>query len=178
MQHLPTLGADDSGTLDDRLSRIIMFAVSPIRLHKAMTLPFAYQNASLEFERFMVDARDYAGLATTNMAWNMVVGVLHTFRRRLTVRQVVRFSTVLPPVIRALFLEQWDPDQEVADFGTEEQLLDEVRSVRPKHNFSPQDAIVAVAKALRNRVDQVEFARALAELPPGATQFWSAREAD
>ena len=52
-----------------------------------MTLPFEYQNASLDFERFLVDARDYADLATTNMAWNMVVGVLHTFRRRLTVNQ-------------------------------------------------------------------------------------------
>jgi len=47
-----------------------------------MTLPFEYQNASLEFERFMVDARELAGLSSTNMAWNMVVGVLHTFRRR------------------------------------------------------------------------------------------------
>ena len=137
-----------------------------------MTLPFEYQNASLDFERFLVDARDYAGLATTNMAWNMVVGVLHTFRRRLTVKQVIKFSMVLPPVIRSLFLEQWNPDQEVAAFGTEEQLLAEVRSIRPEHNFSPQSAIPAVAKALRNRVEQAEFARALAELPPEAAQFW------
>jgi uncharacterized protein (DUF2267 family) len=142
-----------------------------------MTLPFEYQNASLEFERFLVDARDYAGLATTNMAWNMVVGVLHAFRRRLTVKQVLRFSMVLPPVIRSLFLEQWNPDQEVASFGTEEQLLAEVRSIRAEHNFSPQNAISAVAKALRNRVEQEEFARALAELPPEAAQFWSSHGA-
>ena len=138
-----------------------------------MTLPFEYQNASLDFERFLVDARDYAGLATTNMAWNMVVGVLHTFRRRLTAKQVIKFSMVLPPVIRSLFLEQWNPDQEVAAFGTDEQLLAEVRSVRPEHNFSPQNAIPAVAKALRNRIEQSEFARALAELPSEAAQFWS-----
>lgn len=138
-----------------------------------MTLPFEYQNASLDFERFMVDARDYAGLATTNMAWNMVVGVLHTFRRRLTIKQVIQFSLVLPPVIRSLFLEQWNPDQEVTGFGTEEQLLAEVRSIRPEHNFSPQNAISAVAEALRNRVDRVEFTRVLAELPPEASKFWS-----
>lgn len=138
-----------------------------------MTLPFQYQNASLEFERFLVDARDQAGLATTNMAWNMVVGVLHTFRRRLTVRQVIQFSAVLPPVIRALFLEQWDPDQAVTGFGTEAQLLEEVRSVRPAHNFSPQNAIAAVARALRSRVDQAEFDRVLAELPPEAAKYWS-----
>jgi uncharacterized protein (DUF2267 family) len=142
-----------------------------------MPLPFEYQNASLEFERFMTDARDYAGLATTNMAWNMVVGVLHTFRRRLTLHQVIEFSSILPPVLRALFLEHWNPDQEVADFGTEEQLLAEVRSVRTEHNFSPPDAIAAVARALRNRVEPRELARALSQLPPGAAQFWADRGA-
>jgi len=33
-----------------------------------MTIPSEYQRATIEFERFMVDARDEAGLATTNMA--------------------------------------------------------------------------------------------------------------
>lgn len=148
--------------------------MSNLRPHEAMTLPLEYQNASLDFERFLVDARDYAGLATTNMAWNMVVGVLHTFRRRLTTEQVVRFALVLPPVIRSLFLEQWNPAQEAAPFGTEEQWLAEVRSIRPEHNFSPPDAIAAVARALRNRVEPVTFDRALAEISPDAAQFWSA----
>lgn len=138
-----------------------------------MTIPFEYQNATLEFERFMTDARDYAGLATTNLAWNMVVGVLHTFRRRLSSRQVIAFSSVLPPVIRALFLEHWSPDQEAVGFGTEEQLLAEVRSVRPGHNFSPPNAISAVARALRNRVDPVEFDHVLSQMPSGAERFWA-----
>lgn len=143
------------------------------RPHKAMTLPLKYQNASLDFERFLVDARDRACLATTHMAWNMVVGVLHTFRRRLTIKQVIRHSMVLPPVIRSLFLEQWNPGQELAGFGTQDRWLAEVRSVRPEHNFSPPNAISAVAKALRNRMEQVEFERAPAELPPEAAQFLS-----
>ena len=143
-----------------------------------MTLPFEYQNASLDFERFIADARDHADLATTNMAWNMVVGVLHTFRRRLTVQQVVQFSTVLPPVTRALFVEHWNPDQEVAAFGTDEQLLTEIRSIRMEHNFSPSNAILAVAKALRKRVDPVEFERALSRLPLDAKRFWIDQSAD
>lgn len=70
-----------------------------------MTLPFCYQNASLQFEQFMVDARDLADLPSTNMAWNRVVGVLRTFRRRLTVEQALRFADVLPPVVRYQFVE-------------------------------------------------------------------------
>lgn len=138
-----------------------------------MTLPFEYQNASLEFERFMIDARDLAGLSTTNMAWNMVVGVLHTFRKRLSVDQALRFADVLPPVLRALFLEDWHPGVPLMDFGTEEELLAEVRSVRHEHNFSPPNAVAAVAAALRRHVDAESLERTLSGLPPGAQQYWS-----
>jgi uncharacterized protein (DUF2267 family) len=140
-----------------------------------MTLPFEYQNASLEFERFMIDARDLAGLSTTNMAWNMVVGVLHTFRKRLSVDQALRFADVLPPVLRALFVEDWHPSEPLVDFGTEEELLAEVRSVRHEHNFSPPNAVAAVAAALRRHVDVDSLERALSGLPPGAQRYWSVR---
>ena len=33
-----------------------------------MPMPFEYQNASRQFEQFMIDARDCAGLATTNIS--------------------------------------------------------------------------------------------------------------
>lgn len=138
-----------------------------------MPMPFEYQNASLEFERFMLDARDSAGLATTNMAWNMVVGVLHTFRRRLTVPQAIAFAVVLPPVLRALFIEDWDLDASPVGFASPEALLAEVRSVRHAHNFSPENAIPAVAAALRRQVDPASFERVLSSLPAGARQYWA-----
>lgn len=141
-----------------------------------MPPPFEYQNPSLQFERFLVDARDFAGLATTNMAWNMVVGVLHTFRRRLTVQQIARFCSVLPPVVRALFIEDWDPDQPVLAFGTDAQLLQEVRSTRTEHNFSPANGIAAVAAALRRHVDEQAFDRILDRMPEGAMRYWRGLE--
>lgn len=138
-----------------------------------MTLPFEYQNASLEFERFMLDARELAGLSTTNMAWNMVVGVLHTFRRRLSIEEALRFAAVLPPVLRALFIEDWKPAQPVAGFGTNDELLAEVRFLRAEHNFSPPNAIQAVAGALRRHVDVAALERVLSTLPSEAQRFWS-----
>ncbi|WP_198970282.1 DUF2267 domain-containing protein [Xylophilus sp. ASV27] len=136
-------------------------------------VPFEYQNASLHFDQFLVDARDNAGLATTNMAWNMVVGVLHTFRRRLAPRQVLRFGSVLPPVVRALYLEGWEVDAAPQPFTDRTALLAEVRAVRHEHNFSPDNAISAVAAALRKRVDQEAFDRVLGALPEGARDYWS-----
>ena len=61
-----------------------------------MTLPFEYQNPTLQFERFMVDARDCAGLPTTNMAWNMVVGA-----KKRSSLAYERGLVSLPPVLVA-----------------------------------------------------------------------------
>ncbi|MBK1686546.1 DUF2267 domain-containing protein [Rubrivivax gelatinosus] len=139
-----------------------------------MPPPFEYQNPTLQFERFLVAARDHAGLATTNMAWNMVVGVLHTFRDHLTLEQAVDFAQVLPPVVRALFTEDWDPRRSPTPFGSRAELLAEVRAVRREHNFSPDHAIEAVARALREQIDPSAFQRALAALPPPARDYWAA----
>lgn len=138
-----------------------------------MPVPFEYQNTSLDFERFMIDARDLAGLATTNMAWNMVVGVLHAFRSRLTVKQALLFADVLPPVVRAIFIENWNIDEPVRPFSGGIELLAQVRSVRPEHNFSPANAVEAVAEALRKHVDNEAFDRVLLVLPAGAKEFWA-----
>lgn len=138
-----------------------------------MTLPFEYPNASLAFERFMVDARDFADLATTNMAWNMVVGVLYAFRRRLNVHEGLRFANILPPVLRAIFVEEWNIDEPIKAFGSSEELLAEVRSIRSAHNFAPPHSVQAVAQALRRHVDNAELDRVLSTLPTGSVEFWS-----
>ena len=121
----------------------------------------------------MVAARDAAGLHTTNQAWNMVEGVLHAFRRRLTVDQALRFSDCLPPVVRALFVENWHPQAIPEPFGTREEILDEVRSVRHEHNFSPSNSVEAVAEALRACTDIDLLERVLSTLPIAARDFWT-----
>lgn len=139
-----------------------------------MTWPIEYKNACNVLERFMVAARDAAGLQTTNMAWTMVEGVLLTFRRRLTADQVMRFAAVLPPLIRALFLERWMPDDRPVPFESPERLAAEVQSLRAAHNFAPPDAIRAVAQALRANVDEAELDQTLASLPLPAQAYWAA----
>lgn len=138
-----------------------------------MTWPLEYQRASVDFERFMVMARDAADLQTTNMAWTMVEGVFHVFRRRLTVEQAIEFANVLLPLQRALFLENWKPDGMPAEFLSRNLMTNEVCALRAAHNFSPPNAIHAVASAVRGTVDQTALERVLAKLPPAATEFWA-----
>jgi len=137
-----------------------------------MTIPMEFQHASDEFEAFLRDARDASGLTTRNQTYTMVQAVLQTFRRRLEVREAIRFAGVLPPLLRALFVTDWDPDEPKLAFTSRGDLTREVQSLRRNHNFSPDSAIHDVAGALRRRVDQPAFDGILAQLPPGAADFW------
>lgn len=137
-----------------------------------MPIPAEYPNASRVFESFMVDARDVSGLNTTNMAYNMVVGVLHTFRRRLAIGDALRFANVLPPAIRALFVADWDDREPVLPFSDRVTMTQEVQSLRAVHNWSPDTAIHDVAVALRRNLNETDFDKVLATLPPAARDYW------
>lgn len=107
------------------------------------------------------------------MAWNMVEGVLHTFRRRLTLEQALRFGDQLPPAVRGLFIEGWRPSDQVANVGTPIEMLEEVRSLRREHNFSPDNAIESVGYALFAVLPSDAFNRALNALPAELRELWS-----
>jgi uncharacterized protein (DUF2267 family) len=139
----------------------------------AVPLPMEYQHASDDFERFLADARARADLVTRNQAWTMVDAVLRTFRRRLTVAEGLRFAEILPPLLRAMFVVDWDTDAVPVPFASREAMTAEVQAVRGNHNFAPATAITDVAAALRAAVDVAAFERALATLPEGARDFWA-----
>jgi uncharacterized protein (DUF2267 family) len=137
-------------------------------------VPLAYEDATRRFRLLLRDARDAAGLVTTNQSFTMVEAVLRTFRRRLDVADALAFANVLPPLVRALFVADWDPREPRGEFDSRAALTDEVKSLRRDHNFSPDDAIRAVAVAVRRHVDGPAFDRILAGLPAGAADFWDA----
>src|SRR3954464_15605349 len=103
-------------------------------------VPLAYENATLDFRRLLAQARDAAGLVTTNQSYTMVEGVLRTFRRRLAVADALAFGDVLPPLVRALFVANWDLDEPRRDFGDRAAMTAEVQALRRDHNFSPDHA--------------------------------------
>lgn len=137
-----------------------------------MPVPSEYFNASRVFESFMVDARNASGLHTTNMAWNMVVGVFQAFRRRVDVHEAIGFACALPAGLRSLFVADWDTSDARVAFSDSASLLDEIRSVRPDHNFSPDHAREAVAFALWRHVDGERLASVLLSISEDALRFW------
>lgn len=139
-----------------------------------MTVPMAYQHASEDFMRFLADVREEAGLATMNIAFTMVDGVLRTFRRRLTATEALHFAGVLPPVLCALFIAGADTASPLP-FASRDEMTREVQALRRHHNLSPPSAIRDVATALRRHVHVDAFERVLAALPDGAADFWAGR---
>ncbi|MCA1492879.1 DUF2267 domain-containing protein [Sinorhizobium alkalisoli] len=133
-----------------------------------------YRQASADFDRFILEARDLAALQTTNQAYTMVQAVLRTFRRRIEISDALLFANALPPVLRAIFIDEWDLEEPIVPFSGRVAMTREVQAFRGDHNVSPDTAIADVAAALRRNVDEAVLDRVLARLPQGAVDFWRA----
>ncbi len=139
-----------------------------------MPFPAEYERASEHFKRFLMDARDASMLGSSHQAYTMVQGVLQTFRRRLDIKEAILFANVLPPMLRALFVTDWNVDEPKRLFEDRLTMTKEVQKLRADHNFAPDSAIKDVAVALRKHVDETAFDQVLAMLPDGAIEFWRA----
>jgi uncharacterized protein (DUF2267 family) len=103
-----------------------------------MTVPSEYLRATDHFSAFLLDARDMAGLGSTHQAYTMVQGVLQTFRRRLEIREAILFAGVLPPVLRALFVADWNPEEPRRPFEDRSVMTREVQALRADHVVVPR----------------------------------------
>ena len=143
-----------------------------------MPMPWTYRHASREWRAFLDDVKEVTGLSSDNMAYTAVDGVLQVFRARLTADEGLRFASVLPAVPRAIFVSGWVPQDPPAAFASRGELVREAQALRPDHNLTPDNAIEAVARALRRSVRHADLDRVLASLPPGAEAFWTIEGAD
>ena len=137
-----------------------------------MPVPAEYERASDQFYKFLIDARDTANLTSTHTAYTMTQGVFQVFRRRLSFPEAIAFANVLPICLRALFVSDWNTEEPRKPFQDRTEMIVEVRSLRPEHNFSPDTAIHDVAVALRRHVDETVFDQLLAGFSEGAVEFW------
>ena len=143
-----------------------------------MPIPVEYQQPREAFVAFLADVRDACELGSTHQAYTTAQAVLRTFRRRLSLADAIRFAGVLPGLLRALFVADWDPDQDRVPFGARATLEAEVRALRPLHNFSPSTALDAVRWALWRHVDAAALATVLQRLGPEAVAFWHLDRSD
>jgi len=137
-----------------------------------MPVPSEYSRATDDFYSFLVDTRDMAGLWSTHVTYTMTQGVFQVFRKRLSVKQAIEFASILPVGLRALFVSDWDVDEDKKIFQGREVMTQEVRSLRKEHNFSTDDSIGVVATTIRKYVDEKKMDSLLEKFPDGAVEFW------
>lgn len=139
-----------------------------------MTVPQEYLRASEDFDELILDVRDTCMLPTRHQAYHTLRAVLHVFRSHLTVEDALVFANILPPVTRAIFVEDWVIGDSRRAFPTRDELQREVKAIRPDHNLAPESAISDVARALRcSSIDAAALVR-VPKLPPeGASEFWA-----
>lgn len=137
-----------------------------------MPYPSEYQRASDHFADFLADVKIVSGLGSVHQAYTMIQGVFQVFRRRLTLRESIIFTSALGAGIRALYIADWDPDEPVVPFTSMEEMNSEVKLLRPDHNFATENAIEEVGMGLKKNVDMEKFESALKRLPAEAARFW------
>jgi uncharacterized protein (DUF2267 family) len=138
-----------------------------------MPMPWTYRQATREWQTFLADAQEAIGTPTDHSTFTAVEGVLRAFRSRLTPQQAIDFAQILPAVLRALFVADWQLDTPPAPAGTRPDWTAEAQALRHNHNFAPDNVVAGTALALRKSVQRAELDRVLARLPAFATEFWS-----
>ncbi|WGD29055.1 DUF2267 domain-containing protein [Ancylobacter sp. WKF20] len=137
-----------------------------------MTVPMAYRRASEAFDAFLAEVADTAQLSSRHQAYTVVDAVFRAFRRRLAPGEVLVFAAALPPLLGALFIENWRAEGIGAASWAAEEVLRDVRSLRAHHNLASDQAVAQVGAVLRRHVDVAVFRQALRRLPLEAAHFW------
>jgi uncharacterized protein (DUF2267 family) len=88
------------------------------------------------------------------------------------VSEAIRFLSVLPVGLPALFVADWDISESKRSFEDRGHMTKEDQSLWPLHNVSPESAIRDVAIALRRNIDQAALDGVLKTISEGAVQFW------
>lgn len=137
-----------------------------------MPMPFAYRSASADFEKFTADLLAISSLATSNQCYTQTRAVFLVFRSHVEPQVALDFANALPPVLRAIFIEDWNLAVPVTPLPTKKKLLAEVKAIREAHNFSTDTAIDEVALALRRNMNELDYSLMLKNLPAEAATYW------
>ena len=137
-------------------------------------MPFAYRSATKDFEKFLEDLKVISGLTTSNQCYTETRAVFLVFRSHVAQQVALDFANALPPVLRAIFMEDWNLAIPVTPMPGKEKLLAEVKAIREGHNFSTDTAIADVALALRQNMNELDYDLMLQNLPAEAERFWRA----
>lgn len=138
-----------------------------------MPFPIEYATATKDFYNFMEDVKVKSELHSFHVTYTMVQSVFHVFRRRVSIENALKFANTLPVALRALFVKDWDVNEQLKPFESFEKMNEEVKELRYPHNFSIDLAIEVVTSVLPNHVEKIYFNKMMDEMPIEVKIFWN-----
>lgn len=137
-------------------------------------------NTIASFESATADAYQWLNEITSilrdedrHFALQVLRGVLHALRDRLTIEQSAHLSAQLPLLIRGIYFENWDPQPLPSRDRTVEDFIDRVRPALtgyPGAEFI--DAVSAVFEVLQRHVSLGEGDKIATMLPHAISTLW------
>ena len=136
-----------------------------------MPMPYSYRHASEEWSALLKNLREETLIASENVLYTCIQAVLISFRARLSVQQALDFADLLPAVLRAVFVSDWQVAWPLPWSGREE-IRAEMRALRPDHNFCPPELLEHLLRAIPATTRQMDLERVLDRIGPEARAFW------
>jgi uncharacterized protein (DUF2267 family) len=137
-----------------------------------MPMPPEIAQASVQFMNLLGALKEKAWLQTHNQCYAMLRAVLHEFRDYMTVRQAIAFAGALPPVTRAIFIEEWEPAGDPPPPPAQEVFAQAVIRRLSPHHIPPDSIVGDTFAVLAPRCNQTRLDAALKALPAGLQLLW------
>jgi len=137
-----------------------------------MPMPPEIAQASVQFMQLLGALKDRAFLQTHNQCYAMLRAVLHEFRGYMTVDRAIAFAGALPPLVRAIFVEDWHPDGAPPPPPVPSDFDAAVVKRLAPHHIPPDGIAGDVFALLAERMEPSRAARAIDALPEGLQELW------
>lgn len=137
-----------------------------------MTMPPEVALASKHFYEWLGELKERAFLQTHSQGYAMLRGVLHELRDHLTVAQTIAFADALPPLVRGIFYERWQPTDEPPPVRDSQEFLDAVIRRLAPHRIPPDSIVSDVFAVLAHRSEPYANRQMRSQLPDALAPLW------
>jgi uncharacterized protein (DUF2267 family) len=133
----------------------------------------SFESAKSDAYHWLNEISDILADDDRHFALQVLRGVLHALRDRLTVDQNAHLTAQLPLLIRGIYYENWNPGPIAHHDRTVEAFIDHVRpAVAGYHGAELRDGVSAVFEVLQRHVSWGEGAKIAKSLPEPIAALW------
>lgn len=134
----------------------------------------AFDTTVQESNIWLKDIMEEEGWQDRHRAYLALRSVLHLLRDRLTVDEAAHLGAQLPMLIRGIYYEGWDPNENPRKRGKESFLSYVSAAFKNDPDINPEGVIRTVLAVISQHVTEGEIRDIKNSLPEDLRQYWPA----